>query len=429
MAVEMGVVGKLADTDPSFSQMLKSIQVLLFLVPASAGFYGAALRLCLRYSGYRLGQRRVSNALVSLISLLATGCLSCQTALLFVNVAQAAPIQDRFANAKGIRIVSKTCGTALVVVALAFFAARAWMVFADRTIRSVAVASCIASSAVLIGWDVRASTRPSEPVLSSGPAFILGTLSGWFTFCTFAFLTYALGYKAAATTTGKSGTSVVTSSTASRYYRRISTAVEAPGLLCLAVFAFAFSHSLSSTFAAAQQTSLYFSNLIPLVAYFSIMFALVRLPPLAAGRFSLSGSSGKGSGGTGRTPPARPPFSPRAGIAPDQTVAPDSDDPQTWRGDAMDLFPGIQLDPEHSLSRPTSPLGGLRDASFASVGAPSQGYDEAAIEMEPTVQRLDMAALAPVEAIAARPDTKRQSLAATSAGPASSSASPPSSPA
>lgn len=210
MAGEMGVVGKLADTDPSFSQMLKSIQVLLFLVPASAGFYvrspnlllplparvdlltllrlqGAALRLCLRYSGYRLGQRRVSNALVSLISLLATGCLSCQTALLFVNVAQAAPIQDRFANAKGIRIVSKTCGTALVVVALAFFAARAWMVrrrftcpssylvtitmqvFADRTIRSVAVVSCVASSAVLIDWDVRASTRPSEPVLSSGP--------------------------------------------------------------------------------------------------------------------------------------------------------------------------------------------------------------------------------------------------------------------
>lgn len=39
MAGEMGVVGKLANTDPSFSQMLKSIQVLLFLVPASAGFY------------------------------------------------------------------------------------------------------------------------------------------------------------------------------------------------------------------------------------------------------------------------------------------------------------------------------------------------------------------------------------------------------
>ncbi|BGP31829.1 hypothetical protein JCM10296v2_003606 [Rhodotorula toruloides] len=338
MPGEMAVVGKLADTDPSFSQMLKSIQVLLFLVPASAGFYGAALRLCLRYSGYRLGHRRISNALVSLISLLATGCLSCQTALLFVNVAQAAPIQDRFANAKGIR---------------------PWMVFADRTIRSVAVASCVASSAVLIAWDVRASTRPSEPVLSSGPAFILGTLSGWFTFCTFAFLTYALGYKAAAATTGRTGTSVVTSSTASRYYRRISTAVEAPGLLGLAVFAFAVSHSLSSTFAAAQQTSLYFSNLVPLVAYFSIMFAL--------------------------------------------TVAPDSDDPQTWRGDAIDLFPGIQLDPEHSLSRPTSPLGGLRDASFASVGAPAQGYDEAAIEMEPTVQRLGMAALAPVEAVAARP--------------------------
>lgn len=74
----------------------------------------------------------------------------------------------------------------------------------------------------------------------------------------------------------------------------------------------------------------------------------------------------------------------------------------------MDLFPGIQLDPEHSLSRPTSPLGGLRDASFASVGAPSQGYDEAAVEMEPTVQRLDMAALAPVEMEAARPNTKRQ---------------------
>jgi hypothetical protein len=39
MAGEMGAVGRLADADPSFSQMLKSIQVLLFLVPASAGFF------------------------------------------------------------------------------------------------------------------------------------------------------------------------------------------------------------------------------------------------------------------------------------------------------------------------------------------------------------------------------------------------------
>lgn len=86
------------------------------------------MRLCLRYSGYRLPRRRVYNALVSLVSLLATGCLACQTALLFVNVAQAAPIKDRFANARGIRIVNRTCGTALFVVALAFFGLRAWMV-------------------------------------------------------------------------------------------------------------------------------------------------------------------------------------------------------------------------------------------------------------------------------------------------------------
>jgi hypothetical protein len=195
---------------------------------------------------------------------------------------------------------------------------------------------------------------------------------------------------------------VICSSTASRYYHRVSAAVEAPGLLGLAVLAFAVSHSLASTFAAAHQTSLYFSNLVPLVAYFSIMFALVRLPPDGATRLSLSGTSGKESGAVGRTRAAPPPLSPRAGFAHDQTVAPDSDDPQTWRGDAMDLFPGIQLDPEHSLSRPTSPLGALRGASHGSVGAVSQAYDEAAIEREPTVQRLDMAALAPLESVATR---------------------------
>lgn len=185
--------------------------------------------------------------------------------------------------------------------------------------------------------------------------------------------------------------------------------IESSGLVDIVFLAVGIAQALRNVSEAARLVGFFAFLSSPLVSAYSVMFALTQRPPSpVTPRPSKSSSSGEkhfgGSdlhslqrfrstlGCTSRSiadaaavAPTPPEIirSAHESVVPESTpyIALDPDDPQTWRGDAVRLFPSLRFDPAHSLSAAVSrpetahnlrePASGTRFVRSASLDARS----------------------------------------------------------
>ncbi|GAA5939430.1 hypothetical protein JCM3775_001709 [Rhodotorula graminis] len=366
------------------------VRMLLVLVPASSIIFGMALRLAVTYASRYFRDRWVYRVVVPVLSVLATGSIAAQVALVFQTVTVIVERSSTHLDRSPITVLAQVCATAMSIIARGFFISRMYELNKSPFILSTAIFLWLAATAFLLAWEV----DYSNPKLVIGSPITWANIGSWSLFVGSAFVSAVL-FRELRSLLGRSLHTLSVRDRAAAYAK---IWVESSGLLAVAYLASSLTQAIKDGSAVARLTSIWTFLIVPLVAIFSVMFSLVSRPspPSVTPRSSTMGSrsrtkrsnsalsrSRNGGGGADlfslqrmrcsgardvddddHLPPvpamletnsvSRPVRGGGGAVLPDaaaRAAGPvQPDDPRTWRGDAGRLFPALQFDPAHSLS-------------------------------------------------------------------------------
>ncbi|GAA5908217.1 hypothetical protein JCM8208_000348 [Rhodotorula glutinis] len=366
-------------------EQLGFVRMLLVLVPASSIIFGMALRLAVTFASRYFRDRWVYRLVVPVLSILATGSIAAQVALVFQTVTVIVDRSGTHLDRSPITVLAQVCATAMSIIARGFFISRMYELNTNPIILSTAIFLWLAATAFLLAWEV----DYSNPGLVLGSPMTWANMGSWSLFVCSAFVSAVLFRELRRLL----GPSLHTLSVRNRAFAYSKIWVESSGLLAVAYLASSLTQALKDGSAVARLTSIWTFLILPLVAIFSVMFSLVSRPsPPVTPRsstlgsrsrtkrsnsaFSRSRNGGAGAGelfslhrmrcsgahdvGDDDDLPPMPAMLETNSVSRPVRVLPDAaaraagavqpDDPRTWRGDAGRLFPALQFDPEHSLS-------------------------------------------------------------------------------
>ncbi|GJN89136.1 hypothetical protein Rhopal_002110-T1 [Rhodotorula paludigena] len=392
---------------------LPLVRVLLCAVPWSALLFGMSLRLCVTYARKYRRDRWPSRLLVPLLAVLATGSVATQVAALF-QVLTAAVKGGGYAavGRPGIDATGQACATINLIVAQLFFITRLWPFAKSWLIRVPVLLLWVASSVLSLVWDIRVTSITLGNPLIDGSDRAWGLSSSWIVVASSGLVTSLLWHHLRQMRHAQ----IASRHGLKRVGMYICLYIEASGLVDIVFLAVGIAQALRNVSEAARLVGFFAFLSSPLVSTYSVMFALTQRPPSpVTPRPDKSSSSGEkhfgGSdlhslqrfrstlGCTSRSnadaagvEPTPPEFtrSPHESVVPESTpyITLDPDDPQTWRGDAVRLFPSLRFDPAHSLSSAIS-----RPEAAHSLREPARGtrsYNEAVIDRDETVAALNL---------------------------------------
>ncbi|GAA5850237.1 hypothetical protein JCM9279_003573 [Rhodotorula babjevae] len=385
-------------------KQLGFVQMLLVLVPASSIIFGMALRLAVTYASRYFRDRWVYRVVVPVLSVLATGSIAAQVALVFQTVTVIVDRSGTHLDRSPITVLAQVCATAMSIIARGFFIARMYELNKNPIILSTAIFLWLAATAFLLAWEV----DYSNPGLVLGSPMAWANAGSWSLFVCSAFVSAVLCRELRRLLRP----SLSTMSVRNRIFAYSKIWVESSGLLAVAYLASSLTQALKDGSDVARFTSIWTFLILPLVAIFSVMFSLVSRPsPPVTPRTSTLGSRSRSrtkrsnsafsrsrSGAAelfslqrmwcsgahdldddddlNDRPPA-PVMLETNSVSRPVRIVPDAaaraagpvqpDDPRTWRGDAGRLFPALQFDPEHSLSL-SAGRSGTFSASYQGTG-------------------------------------------------------------